>query len=88
MFDNCLCSFIISIYNYNLIFLILRMALKNVENYVVAMVIFVAVGFLSYLLSMFLPALTKEIMLFCICRLVYFSLSLLTVTNLKFSSPA
>lgn len=88
MFDNCLCSFIISIYNYNLIFLILRMALKNVENYVVATVIFVAVGFLSYLLSMFLPALTKEIMLFCFCRLVYFSLSLLTVTNLKFSSPA
>ncbi|THU61258.1 hypothetical protein C4D60_Mb07t21400 [Musa balbisiana] len=46
---------------------VLGMALKNVENYVVAMDIFVAVGFLSYLLSMFLPALTKEIMLFCFC---------------------
>lgn len=46
-----------------------RMASKNVGNFAVAMVICVAVGFLSYLLCMFLPALTKEITSFCFCRL-------------------
>jgi hypothetical protein len=45
------------------------MELKNAANYVVAMVTFAAVVFLSYLQSMFLPAHMKETTLFFFYRL-------------------
>lgn len=47
-----------------------RMGLKNVGNYAVAMVTYVAVGYLSYLQFMSLPVPMKETMLFCFYRFV------------------
>lgn len=47
-----------------------RMELKNVGNYVVAMVTYVAVGYLSYLQFTSLPVHMKETTLFCFYRYV------------------
>lgn len=48
-----------------------RTQLKNVENYVVVMVTWAAVVFLSYLRFIFLPVHMKETILFCFYRYLF-----------------